>query len=259
MQAVLWEPDRDRREASAIMDLARKHGFDGDDAIERLRQWSVDEPQDFWKEIWELGQIRASSQPCQVLRDGDRMPGARWFSGSRLNFAQNLLRRNDTSPAIIAYTEDGVRREISWQRLNSEVRALAAALRADGVNVGDRVAGYLPNMPEAIIAMLASAAIGAVWSSASPDFGVSGVLDRFGQIEPKVLISVDGYRYAGKKIDIRDKVRDVSSQLPSLRRTVLVPFLDEGADVGPVRDAVLYCAYKRKDPAPLEFAQLPFD
>ena len=142
-----------------------------------------------------------------MLTGGDKMPGARWFEGARLNFAENLLRRDDASPALIFAGEDGRRRELSWAGLQTEVRNLAAALKAEGVGVGDRVAGYLPNIPETIIAMLATTALGAIWSSASPDFGVEGVLDRFGQIEPKVLFAVDGYPYAGKRLDIRAKVR----------------------------------------------------
>ncbi|MEZ5848268.1 MAG: acetoacetate--CoA ligase [Geminicoccaceae bacterium] len=259
MQTVLWQPQASERDGTAIMRMAQAHGFTGEDAVERLRQWSIDEPAAFWQGIWDLGDVRSSVKATSILSNADRMPGAVWFRGAYLNFAENLLRRCDGTPAIIAYAEDGCRREISWQRLKGEVRALAAALRADGVGVGDRVAGFLPNMPEAIIGMLATASLGAIWSSASPDFGRSGVLDRFGQIEPKVLITVDGYRYAGKKIDIRPKVADVAAELPSLVRMIVVPFLDESAGAEGIGGAVLYDRYKRKDPPPLEFAQLPFD
>ena len=259
MSPILWQPSAEAAAATQIGRLARERGFTGADAIERLRQWSVDQPADFWQAVWELGGVKASRPADRVLADGGKMPGARWFEGARLNFAENLLRRDDASPALVFTGEDGRRRELSWAGLQSEVRGLAAALAADGVGVGDRVAGYLPNIPETIIAMLATTALGAIWSSASPDFGIEGVLDRFGQIEPKVLIAVDGYPYAGKRLDIRSKVAAVAAGIPGLKRTVLVPFLDPAADPGPVAGAVLYDDYRWKKAPPLEFAQLPFD
>ena len=259
MNRTLWQPTVEAAAATQIARLARTQGFEGADAIERLRQWSVDHPAAFWQAVWKLGGVKASRAADRLLVDGDRMPGARWFEGARLNFAENLLRRDDASPALIFTGEDGRRRELSWAGLQTEVREIAAALKADGVGVGDRVAGYLPNIPETIIAMLATTALGAIWSSASPDFGVEGVLDRFGQIEPKVLFAVDGYPYGGKRLDIRSKVAAVASGIPGLKRTVLVPFLDPAADPGPVADAVLYADYKWKKAPPLAFAQLPFD
>ena len=259
MSRVLWQPGEERAAATAIMQMARRHGFDGADAVERLRRWSVAEPAAFWAEIWELGAVRASAPAESVLVDGDKMPGARWFTGARLNFAQNLLRREDATPALIFRGEDGTRRELSWGGLQAEVRAFAAALGAEGVGVGDRVAGYVPNIPEAIIAMLATTALGAIWSSASPDFGVAGVLDRFGQIEPKVLVTVDGYPYGGKRLDIRPKVREVAAALPSLQRTVVVPFLDAAPDLGGIDHGVVWSDFCHEEAPPLAFAQLPFD
>jgi acetoacetyl-CoA synthetase len=257
MSEILWQPRPEAAAATQIAQLARARGFEGPDAIRRLWQWSVEHPAEFWQEVWDLGEVRASRTADRVLVDGDQMPGARWFEGARLNFAENLLRRDDVSPALIFTGEDGSRRELSWAALQAAVRALAAALKSDGVGVGDRVAGYMPNIPETIVAMLATTAIGAIWSSASPDFGVDGVLDRFGQIEPKVLIAADGYHYAGKRIDIRDKVAAVAAGIPSLCRTVLVRFLDPAAK--PAFEAITYDAYKRDDAPELEFAQLPFD
>jgi acetoacetyl-CoA synthetase len=256
---ILWRPRAEQAAATQIAQLAHAQGFDGDDAIERLRQWSVENPSPFWQAVWDLGEIRASRAADTVLADGARMPGARWFEGARLNFAENLLRRDDDGPALIFAGEDGSRRELSWRRLQAEVRSLAGALKSDGVGVGDRVAGYLPNIPETIIGMLAATSLGAIWSSASPDFGVDGVLDRFGQIEPKVLIAVDGYHYAGKRIDIRDKVRAVAEGIPGLGRTVLVPFLDPGARPDGAPKGVLYAQYLEDDAPPPGFAQLPFD
>jgi acetoacetyl-CoA synthetase len=259
MSEILWRPSAERAAATQIAALAREQGFEGPDAVDRLWRWSVENPEAFWRRVWELGGVKASRPADAVLENPAAMPGAKWFPGARLNFAENLLRRDDATPALIFAGEDGSRRELSWADLRREVRALAAALAADGVGVGDRVAGYMPNIPETIVAMLATTALGAVWSSASPDFGVDGVLDRFGQIGPKVLVSVDGYRYAGKAIDIRDKVARVADGLPGLRRAVLVPFLDPGADPGPVAGGVMHADYKKADAPPLAFAQLPFD
>jgi acetoacetyl-CoA synthetase len=256
MNPILWQPRPDAADRTQIAGLARKRGFEGPEAVGRLWQWSVEHPAEFWQEVWDLGGVRASRKADRVLVDPQKMPGARWFEGARLNFAENLLRRDDDSPALIFAGEDGSRRQLSWADLQAEVRGLAAALQADGVGVGDRVAGYLPNLPETIIAMLATTALGAVWSSASPDFGVDGVLDRFGQIEPTVLVAVDGYHYAGKRIDIRDKVQAVAAGIPGLVRTVLVPFLDPAAEAP---FATMYEAYRKADAPALEFAQVPFD
>jgi acetoacetyl-CoA synthetase len=259
MSGILWQPGAERAGGTAIMKMARRRGFTGADAVEQLRRWSVAEPAAFWAGVWELGGVRASVPAETVLADADKMPGARWFEGARLNFAANLLRRDDATPALIFRGEDGTRRELSWSALQAEVRALAAELAADGVGVGDRVAGYLPNCPEAIIAMLATTALGAIWSSASPDFGVAGVLDRFGQIEPKVLVTVDGYHYAGKRLDIRQKVRDVAAGLPGLRRTVVAPFLESDPNLGGIPRGVSWGDYCINVDKPLIFAQLPFD
>ncbi|MFO1067587.1 MAG: acetoacetate--CoA ligase [Geminicoccaceae bacterium] len=254
MAEVLWRPGPDRIAKAQITALAARFGFTDDDAVGRLWRHSVQDLAGFWQAVWDLGEVRASRSADRVL-DSEDMPGAVWFPGARLNFAENLLRRDDDGEAIVFRGEDGSRRVLSWRELAGQVRALAAALRADGVGTGDRVGGYLPNIPETIIGMLATAAIGATWSSCSPDFGVRGVLDRFGQIAPKVLLTVDGYRYAGKRIDIRDKVAEVRASLPGLVRTVMVPFLgSEGQD-----GTVAYADYLAGDPAPLAFAQLPFD
>lgn len=259
MAEPLWQPSPERRAETQIAQLAARHGFTGADAIDRLWRWSVDDSPAFWREIWELGGVKASRMGETVLANGDAMPGAQWFPEARLNFAENLLRRDDDGPAIIFRGEDGSRRELSWRALNREVAALAAAMKADGIGVGDRVAAYMPNIPETIVAMLAATSLGAVWSSTSPDFGVRGVLDRFGQIAPKLLVTVDGYRYAGKAIDIRDRAAAVASSLPSLRRTVLVPALDPEATAGPIDRATLLGEYVAGREAPLEFAQVPFD
>ncbi len=254
-------PTPDRAQATQIAGLARQHGFEGPAAVQDLWRWSIDNAETFWGDLLkdEVIGSHAAGNPGPVLVDGHRMPGARWFPDVALNFAENLLRRPGPGPAIIFRGEDGTRRELSWGELETAVASLAASLRADGVSAGDRVAGYLPNAPEAIIAMLAAASLGAVWSSCSPDFGIAGVLDRFGQIEPKVLLTVDGYHYAGKRLDIRPKVAEIAASLPSLRRTVVHAFLDTAPDLAGIPKAVSFTDYLTQPAPPLAFTHLPFD
>ena len=259
MGNVLWRPDLARRSGTQMAGLAAGLGFAGAGAVEDLRLWSVAEPEAFWSAVWDLGGV-VGERGTEVLADAGRMPGAKWFPDARLNFAENLLCRHDDGAAIVFVGEDGRRLEVSWAGLQAKVRGLAAALRAEGVGVGDRVAGYLPNVPEAVIAMLATSAIGAVWSSTSPDFGKAGVLDRFGQIAPKVLFATDGYLYAGKRLSILDKVAAVANALPSLRRLVVCPFLDEDSDLEALpAGTVRFDDFLVQDPPPLAFARLPFD
>ena len=194
-----------------------------------LHRWSLERPDAFWFEVAHYAGVIADWADAPVLLHGGRMPGAQWFPGARLNYAENLLRFHDDTPAIVAWderahAEPSRRRALSRRRLEAEVGRVAAGLRAAGVAPGDRVAGFLPNIPEAVVAMLAAASVGAVWSSCSPDFGVAGVLDRFGQIAPKVLVTADGYLYAGKPIDSLAAVAGVLAGLPSVRTALVVPF-----------------------------------
>jgi acetoacetyl-CoA synthetase len=262
MDQPLWQPSKARIARANMTAFARQaaeaHGEQLRD-YKKLRAWSVDNPELFWPALWRFAGVRASRPWDEVLVDGDLMPGARWFVGAELNFAENLLRHQDDRPAIIAWTEDGRRRELSQRELYEEVARLAAALRRQGVGAGDRVAAVMPHAPETIIAMLATTALGAIWSSCSPDFGVQGVLDRFGQIEPKVLITVDGYRYNGKAIDVRAKLAEIAGRLPTLERVVMVPFLDPAPQPGPLAGAVPYRDFAATQAVPIEFAQLPFD
>lgn len=233
--------------------------------------WSVREPERFWAAVWRFTGViaddRVGRDPWDaVLVGGERMAppdpdeGPRWFTGARLNFAENLLRRRDDAPAIIARDESGRRREVSFGALAEQVRLVAGALRALGVQPGDRVAGFLPNTPEAVIAAMGAASMGAVWSSCSPDFGARGVLDRFGQIAPKVLIVADGYRYAGKRIDCLARARAIVASLPTLERVVIVPFLDEAPLPASVPRAVLWAEFLATGAnAPERFERLPFD
>jgi len=208
-----------------------------------LYRWSVERPEEFWAAVWRfcgvVAEERGGRDPWDVVGVGlDRMAppdperGPRWFAGARLNFAENLLRYRDDQPAIVSWDERGRRASLSYAELYGEVARVAAALRAHGVRTGDRVAGFLPNVPEAVVAMLATASIGAAWSSCSPDFGVKGVLDRFGQIQPRVLFCADGYRYAGKEIDCLERVREIVARIPAIERVVVVPVLREPAVVG---------------------------
>jgi len=223
-----------------------------------LHRWSIEFPENFWSALWDFCEIRAQTRATQILADGNRMPGARWFIDARLNYAENLLRRDGNTAAIIFRNERGQRRELSWAQLRRETARIADGLRAAGVQPGDRVAAYLPNIPETVIAMLAATSIGAVFSSCSPDFGLSGVLDRFGQITPKILFAADGYRYAGKTLDCMETIRAVKEKIASIECVVLVPCLNERPALDTIGSAVAFAQFGDST-APLSFEQLPFD
>ncbi len=229
----LWTPSPQRAAASEMAAFMRraaaKWGRDFPDYA-ALWQWSVEKPEQFWAQVWSDCGI-VGEMGDAVLRDGDKMPGAQWFPQARLNYAENLLRHKGAQDAIVFRGEDGSVRRLSRDELRREVAKLAAALRSEGVRAGDRVACLLPNAPEAIIALLAASAIGAVFSSASPDFGTQGVMDRFGQIEPKVVISCDGYRYNGKIVDIRGRLAEILPRLPSVKRLAIVGFVEAKPDI----------------------------
>ena len=224
-----------------------------------LRAWSVADRAAFWDLVWDFTGIVGDKGERRLV-DGDRMPGAQFFPDARLNFAENLLSRNDDRDAIVFRGEDGATRRLSWRALNDLVSRLQQALAAAGVGVGDRVAAFLPNIPEAVAAMLATASLGAVWSSASPDFGVDGVVDRFGQIEPKVLFVADGYRYAGKEIDLGGRIGAIVPRIPGLRRIVVVPMLGRAdAVVAGLPEALsLENALAPFAARPVTFVRLPF-
>jgi acetoacetyl-CoA synthetase len=259
----LWEPSQARIAGANVTIFARAAirawGLEFNTYPE-FYQWTIDQPEQFWQSLWQYAAVKASSRGKRVLVRGERMPGAQWFPDARLNFAENLLRRRDRANAIVFWGEDKVERRLSHAELYAAVSRLAQALRAAGVQAGDRVVGYLPNLPETMMAMLASASVGAIWSSCSPDFGVQGVLDRFGQIEPKVLFAADGYWYNGKAIDSLAKVAEIARRLPTLERVVVVSYLADSADVSGApaaeRMADFIATYARRE---IEFAQLPFD
>ena len=242
MTAPLWEPSRERIEQAnltAFMAAVTAEWGTKLTDYESLWQFSVEQPEKFWSSVWSHCGVIAETRGEVVIENLDRMPGARFFPDARLNFAENLLRRRDDSPAIIFRGEDRVRRTLTHKQLYDAVSRLAQGLHAQGVGQGDRVGGYLPNMPETIIGMLATASIGAVWSSCSPDFGVEGVLDRFGQIEPRVLIGVEGYYYNGQAHDCLEKLSGIAGHLPSLRQVIVVPYTREAPPIDDIRHAIL--------------------
>jgi acetoacetyl-CoA synthetase len=255
----IWTPSLLRiadANLSRFMAYAGARGAPTDDYPQFYR-WSVEQPAAFWERLYEFADV-IGKRSGPVLVDGDRMPGARWFPGTRLNFAENLLRGPDREPALVFRNERGTRRELSWLDLRNEVARIADGLRASGVAPGDRVAGYLPNMPEAVIAMLATASIGATWTSCSPDFGINGVLDRFGQVAPKVLFTADGYFYAGKTIDSLAAIAGILAKLPTVARAVVIPYVSEEPAIDSLAHAVAFARFGRAA-APLAFEQLPFD
>jgi acetoacetyl-CoA synthetase len=261
---LLWEPSPAVKENANMTHymqwLRENNGLDFQE-YRPLWQWSVENIADFWKSLWDYFQVTASQQPTAILSD-KTMPGTKWFAGARLNYAENFFARMTSShPAILYKAEDQPLREISWQELYEQTNALAQALRVMGVRQGDRVVAYMPNIPEAIIGLLACASLGAVWSSSSPDFGSRSVLDRFQQIEPKVLLAVDGYTYNGRAFDRRQVVAELQAGLPTLEMTVLVPLLAGDHNAGLPADTLLWeDLLAAADPTTeLTFAQLPFD
>jgi acetoacetyl-CoA synthetase len=277
MTQPLWTPGPERvaaAQVTAFIERVRRESPPGSEGVHdfgTLYRWSVDRPAAFWAGVWRHCGVLAVERPGlppwdEVLVGGDRMAppdpqlGPRWFTGARLNFAENLLRHEDDRPALVFWNEQGPGKRLSFRELRAEVGASAGALRKLGVAPGDRVAGFLPNLPETVIAMLAATSIGAVWSSCSPDFGVTGVLDRFGQIRPRVLFCADGYRYAGKEIDSLGRVREVRARIPEIERVVVVPYLHHAPDLDGLPGAVVWEDFVGPHRgAELEFARLPFD
>ncbi len=254
--SLKWKPTYDR-----VMN-SRMHAFRQEADYHRLWRWSVEHMEDFWSQVWDFCGVIGDKGKI-IYQPGVRMQDGRFFSDSKINFAENLLRRRDDAVALVFKGEDRVERSITYKELYDQVSQLRQALQAEGVGVGDRVAGYLPNMPEAIMAMLAAASLGAIWSSASPDFGVQGVLDRFGQIEPKVLFAVDGYYYNSKEIDCRDKLKEVAARLPSVKKTVIVQYVFPPSVIAATAagdDTVDFDSFKDKfTPQTIPFERFPFN
>jgi acetoacetyl-CoA synthetase len=263
--ALLWEPSEEFKENAKITGYMR--WLSGEKGLsfgsyEELWEWSVNDLEGFWASVWEYCGVEASKPYERVLAER-KMPGAEWFEGAELNYAQHALRHAKSrpdEPAIIYRSEARPLGEISWRELEGQVTAMAAGLKSLGVGRGDRVAAYVPNSPEAVVAFLATASLGAVWSSCSPDFGPGSVVDRFAQIEPKVLFAVDGYSYGGKEFDRTEVVARLQREMPSLEKTVVVPYLKEDPNVEPLNDVVFWDELvSGKEGADLTFEQVPFD
>jgi acetoacetyl-CoA synthetase len=259
----LWEPSPDLVERSRLTEfrgwLREDRGLDFA-GYDELWQWSVDDLEAFWEAIWDFFGVQAEGERGAVLGSRE-MPGAEWFPGTRLNYAEHIfVGRDENEVAILHASELRELGELRWGELRRQVAATAAGLREVGVERGDRVVAYMPNIPEAIVAFLATASIGAIWSSCSPDFGPRSVIDRFAQIEPKVLFAVDGYRYGGKDFDRRDVVARVQEAMPTLERTVVLPYLVAEPDLSPLRNATTWGELQRLgEGAELSFDRVPFD
>ncbi|BBO70368.1 acetoacetyl-CoA synthetase [Desulfosarcina alkanivorans] len=258
---MLWQPSAAFVENSNMVrfmnEVNRRHDLSLS-SYRELWQWSVDHIADFWGLFWEFAGIIASRPYDQVVDDPGKMPGARWFAGAELNFAENLLRHRDDRTALIFQGEGQPQQSCTYKQLYEDVSRMAQALKAAGVTRGDRVAGFMPNMPQAIIAMLAAVSLGAIWSSSSPDFGIKGVLDRFGQIEPKVLFTADGYFYNGKTFDSLEKVGGILQQLPMVEKVVVVGYTAAEPDLAKVPNAVSWDSFVAPySPAEIDFVQVP--
>jgi len=252
---ILWKPSEKRAQATAMHRFMREQG---QVSYADLYRWSIDDSPAFWEALCAFCEVYFDEAAEITLARPDNIMDAGWFTASKLNFAKHLLRHSGDRPAIVSCGEGGNRHELSFDQLQQEVAKIAAGLRAAGVVKGDRVAGFLPNCPETIVAMLATASIGAIWSSCSPDFGISGVVDRFGQIEPKVLIATNGYSYNGKTIDSLPVVAGIVEGIGSIAVCVVVPFLGADANSTPIRNAKRWAEFGMADAA-LEFESVDFD
>ena len=263
MGKMLWQPSEERvrnsnmyRFMSFVNDRHEQTFADYDG----LYAWSVNHIPEFWAAVWDFVGIQASRGYDRVIDHEHKMPGAKWFPGARLNFAENLLRFRDDSVALIFKGEDHPTVKMTYAELYDEVARLAKSLKAYGVGVGDRVVGFMPNMPAAVTAMLAATSIGAVWSSCSPDFGIKGVLDRFGQIKPKVLFVDNGYFFKGKSLDSISRVAEIIKDLPSIEKVVVVPYTESEPDISGLRNAVHYKDFRAPESGlKIQFEQLPFE
>ena len=259
---IMWQPSQDRIDAAnmtAFMQAATDRWGTNFSDYASLHAWSVNEPEKFWTTIWDFCDV-IGEPGGRVVVDREKMPGARFFPDGRANFAENLLRRRDGTPAIVFRGEDKVRGEMSWRELQDAVSRLARAFRAGGLTEGDRVAAYMPNVPETVIAMLAAASIGCVFTSASPDFGVQGVLDRFGQVAPRVLIAADAYHYNGKVQPCLDKLPGIVAGMPSLEQVLIVPYVEPAPDISAVPRAMLLDDFMAPHaPGRIEFTRVGFN
>jgi len=263
MRKPLWLPSKERMKQANVTKFInavnKKHSLDIN-SYNELYKWSVENIQDFWAAMWEFGEIKASRKYSAAVDDLSRFPGAKWFVGARLNFAENLLRYRDDHLAFIFRGENQKSAQMSYAKLYDSVACLSKSLREVGVVAGDRVAAYMPNLMETAIAMLATTSIGAIWSSCGAELGPMAVLDRLGQIEPKVLFAVDGYPYKGKVFDFLPNVEKIAEGLPSLRKIIIVSYMKEKPDIRRIRNSILYSDFTSRESKPeIRSEQLPFD
>ena len=263
MAKLLWEPSEDRIKKTNMyrfMHFINEKYNQEFSHYAQLHEWSISNISDFWAAFWEFADIIHSKPYDEIVDDASKMPGARWFSGAELNFAENLLRYRDDRVALSFNGEGREPVKITYAELYDEVARLAKSLKDSGIQVGDRVVGFMPNMPQTIIAMLAAASLGAMWSSCSPDFGIKGVLDRFGQIKPRIIFTANGYQFKGKSIDSLQRIADILKQLPSIEKVVVVPYTEHRADISQVPNAVHYADFiSSQSDLEIAFEQLPFD
>lgn len=262
MSKLLWKPTEERIRKTNMyhyMQIVNQRYSKDFRTYDDLYQWSVTEIPRFWESIWDYGQVVCSEPYKTVVDDPARMPGAQWFEGARLNFAENLLRFRDDRIALSFKGEAASETvSITYAELYDRVARLAKSLRGMGIRAGDRIAGFMPNMIETVIGMLAATSIGAIWSSCSPDFGIKGVLDRFGQIEPRVLFTANGYSYSGKKFDSLGQISEVVKQIPSIEKVIVVPYTDEAPDPARVPNGVLLEDFMARETGlEITFEQLP--
>lgn len=263
MSQPLWTPSPERIEQTNVTSLINKINADWDVSLtnsEHLHQFSVTEMEKFWRSLIEYAELNGETWTGPELVDRNKLPGAKWFPEARFNYAENILKRRDDADAFVFWGENKVKRRMSFKTLYDQVSSISQALKGMGVGPGDKVAGYLPNLPETIIATLAAASLGAAWSSCSPDFGAQGVLDRFSQIKPKVVFCANGYHYNGKTHDSLGKVEEIVIQLPSVEHVVVIEYLDGAPDLSGLKNAQHWGdVIANHAPNEIEFAQLPFD
>jgi len=263
MAKLLWRPSEERIKNSNMykfMNIINEKYNKDFTEYTPLWEWSTENIPDFWVSMWEFADIKASQPYSEVVDDLSKMPGAKWFSGAKLNFAENLLRYRDDQVALIFKGEARDSTKMTYAELYDEVARVAKSLKGLGVQAGDRVAGFMPNMPQTIIAMLAATSLGASWSSCSPDFGIKGVLDRFGQIQPKVLFTANGYSFKEKTFDSLGRVADILKELPTTEKVVVVPYTEPDPDISGIPNAVHYRDFKSPESnLEIEFEQLPFE
>ena len=262
MNTILWKPSKDQINSSQLEAFRLQVNSRFNLKIENyseLHSWSISNINDFWKAIWEFMAIKCSSNYNQVVDDENKMPGAKWFDGLLFNFAENLLRIKSDKAAIIFQSENADSKIISYNELYDEVEKVASTLRKMGIKNGDRIVGIMPNLPETVIAMLATTSIGAIWSSCSPDFGTQGILDRFTQINPKIIFASDGYFYKGKSFDSLNKLKDLLNHLPSVRKVIITPFVRENPDISSINNSLVWNDFIDPKPNPIIFEQVPFD